>query len=70
VALKKKKLKTQMDYFRKLTEYMDNGYKMTDTDCPICEKSIVYSADNKEFFCVNCKLPVKLELPEFEGQAG
>jgi hypothetical protein len=41
-----------MEFFSKLNKKLDEGYKLTNTNCPICNRSIIYHIEKKEFWCV------------------
>ena len=50
-----------MDFFEKMNKKLDEGYKLTDTNCPQCNKSIMYDPKEKTLYCIGCMMPVKLE---------
>lgn len=48
-------------FFSKLNTKLDAGYKLTNSDCPICKKTILYNPADKSLFCVECNMPIKVD---------
>ena len=50
-----------MNFFRKQNKALDDGYKYTDSNCPMCKNVIFYDPKTKGLFCIFCEMPVKFE---------
>ena len=51
-----------MDFFTKLNEKLDLGWKLADCECPHCKKQALFNPETDTFHCVKCDRP----LPEFQ----
>lgn len=52
--------------FAKMNKKLEEGWKLTDADCPICKTTIVGNPTTKEMYCVSCEMPVKITKEEEE----
>ena len=43
-----------MDFFEKMNKKLDEGFKLTNSNCPICNKSIMYDTTQKTLYCIMC----------------
>ncbi|EWS72413.1 sjogren'S syndrome/scleroderma autoantigen 1 protein (macronuclear) [Tetrahymena thermophila SB210] len=50
-----------MSFFSQLNKKLDEGWKLTDSNCPICNFSIIYNPKDKSLFCIKCDKPCKIE---------
>jgi uncharacterized Zn finger protein (UPF0148 family) len=46
--------------FQKISQKLEEGWKLTNVSCPICKTSIVGHPKTKEFYCVKCEMPAKM----------
>jgi uncharacterized Zn finger protein (UPF0148 family) len=46
--------------FQKISQKLDEGWKLTNVSCPICKTCIVGYPKTKEFYCVKCDMPAKI----------
>lgn len=44
-----------------MNKKLDEGWKLTDSNCPICRSSILYNPKDKSLFCLKCNIPCKME---------
>ncbi len=44
-----------------MNKKLDDGWKLTTTNCPICNFSVIYNPKDKSMFCIKCNLPVKFD---------
>lgn len=51
-----------MDFFKKLNEKLDLGWKYTDCECPSCKKQALYNPESQAFHCINCEKVLDFEL--------
>ena len=54
------------EYFVKMNQRLDEGWKLTDTNCPFCSASVMISPSLKDFFCCKCNKSVEIEIEEEE----
>ncbi|KAL4430258.1 hypothetical protein ABPG74_014817 [Tetrahymena malaccensis] len=57
-----------MNFFTLLNKKLDEGWKLTDSNCPICKSSIVYNPKDKSLFCIKCDKPCKIEADIIDNQ--
>lgn len=50
--------------FQKINKKLDEGWKLTNVNCPICQTTIVGHPTSKQFYCVKCEMPAKLDMEE------
>lgn len=55
-----------LSIFKKISQKLDEGWKLTNVNCPICNTSIIGQLNPKQFYCVKCEMPVKIEEDEDE----
>ncbi|KAL4462136.1 hypothetical protein ABPG72_010452 [Tetrahymena utriculariae] len=65
---KSKKISKQMNFFNLLNKRLDEGWKLTDSNCPICKSSIIYNPKDKSLFCIKCDKPCKIEGDIIDNQ--
>lgn len=51
-----------MDFFKKLNEKLDLGWKYTDCECPSCKKQALYNPEASTFHCINCEKLLDFEI--------
>jgi len=44
-----------MDYFKKINEKLDIGWKYTDCECPSCKKQAFFNPKDETFHCISCE---------------
>lgn len=49
-----------------MNKKLEQGWKLTDADCPICKTTILCNTTTKEMYCVSCEMPVKFTPEEVE----
>jgi uncharacterized Zn finger protein (UPF0148 family) len=54
--------------FQKINAKLDEGWKLTNASCPICNTSILGKHDSKDLYCVKCEMPVRFEPEEEEDE--
>lgn len=50
-----------MDYFKKLNEKLDLGWKYTDCSCPTCSKQALFDPSTDTFQCIHCNKALDLQ---------
>lgn len=43
-----------MNFFTALNVKLEEGWKLTDSNCPVCRASIIYNPLDKSLFCIKC----------------
>lgn len=53
-----------MDFFKKINEKLDLGWKYTDCDCPTCKKQVLYNPEDDTFHCIQCEKTLDLQVQQ------
>lgn len=51
-----------MEYFSKLNQKLDQGFKLTDVSCQNCKKTALFNPADSTFQCVNCEKILDFEV--------
>jgi len=52
--------------FQKINAKLDEGWKLSNISCPVCNTIILGNPTSKQFYCFKCEMPAKVEVEEEE----